>query len=71
LGNLIAGLAAGGFAGMSTGQLFGAVGKVIGIAGVVLLIISKPLKSLIGQENVPVAAPVSPQVAVSEKALPG
>ena len=70
LGNLIAGLAAGGFAGMSTGQLFGAVGKVIGIAGVILLIISRPLKSLIGQENVPAAVPVSPQVAVSEKALP-
>jgi POT family proton-dependent oligopeptide transporter len=48
LGNLIAGLAGGGFAGMTTGQLFAAVAKVTGIAGLVLLGLSKPLKSMVG-----------------------
>ena len=48
LGNLIAGLAAGGFAGLGTGELFAAVGKVTGISGLVLLVFSKPLRSLIG-----------------------
>ncbi|HKD11818.1 MAG TPA: peptide MFS transporter [Thermoanaerobaculia bacterium] len=70
LGNLIAGLAAGGFAGMSVGELFAAVGKVTGIAGLVLLVFSPLLRKMVGQENVPLEVPVSPQVATTGKALP-
>ena len=70
LGNLIAGLAAGGFAGMGVGELFVAVAKVTGVAGLVLLLFSKPLKAMIGDlTKEPQAAPevgVEPQ----EEALP-
>jgi proton-dependent oligopeptide transporter, POT family len=48
LGNLIAGLAAGGFAGMGIAELFISVAKVTGVAGIVLLIFSRPLRRLIG-----------------------
>ena len=51
LGNLIAGLAAGGFAGVGVGELFAAVAKVTGIAGIVLLLFSKPLKAMIGDRD--------------------
>src|SRR6266545_5636700 len=51
LGNLIAGLAAGGFAGMSVGELFAAVAKVSAVAGVVLLIFARPLRRMMGTET--------------------
>ena len=48
LGNLIAGLAAGGFAGMGITELFTSVAKVTGVAGIVLLIFAKPIRRLVG-----------------------
>lgn len=48
LGNLIAGLAAGGFEGMGVSELFAAVAKVTGVAGIVLLIFAKPIRRLVG-----------------------
>jgi len=48
LGNLIAGLAGGGFGGLSGAEMFAAVAQVTGIAGLILLVFSKPLKRLIG-----------------------
>jgi POT family proton-dependent oligopeptide transporter len=48
LGNLIAGLAAGGFEGLDTAQMFAAVGKVTGVAGIILLIFAKPIRKLVG-----------------------
>ena len=48
LGNLIAGLAAGGFQGMSVEELFLSVAKVTGIAGVVLLVLAKPIRRFMG-----------------------
>jgi POT family proton-dependent oligopeptide transporter len=73
LGNLIAGLAAGGFAGMGITELFTSVAKVTGVAGIVLLIFSPLLRRLIGGgegatpegEITPGAAP-----AAREGALP-
>ena len=53
LGNLIAGLAAGGFQGMAVGELFATVGKVAAAAGLILLVFSKPLRKLIGVLPVP------------------
>lgn len=61
LGNLIAGLAGGGFQGMSTSGLFRSVGWITGGAGL-LLLLATPLivKRLIGVENpVPEAAPAA------------
>ena len=61
LGNLIAGLAGGGFAGMGVGELFTAVAKVTGVAGLVLLLFAKPLRRLMGPESPPaLAVPVEP-----------
>jgi POT family proton-dependent oligopeptide transporter len=51
LGNLIAGLAGGGFEGLTIGQMFAAVAKVTGVAGLVLLALAKPLSRLAGQEG--------------------
>ncbi|MGH9365809.1 MAG: peptide MFS transporter [Thermoanaerobaculia bacterium] len=68
LGNLIAGLAAGGFAGMGTGELFAAVAKVTGVAGLVLLIFSRPIRGLIGQLTSGVAPSVPAEA--EEKSLP-
>ena len=51
LGNLIAGLAGGGFEGMSVGEMFAAVAKVTGAAGLILLLFSRPLKRLMGGES--------------------
>ncbi|HEY3171619.1 MAG TPA: peptide MFS transporter [Thermoanaerobaculia bacterium] len=48
LGNLIAGLAAGGFQGMGVAELFSAVAKVTGVAGIVLLLLSRPIRRLMG-----------------------
>jgi proton-dependent oligopeptide transporter, POT family len=48
LGNLIAGLAAGGFQGMGVEELFLSVAKVTGIAGLVLLILAKPIRRFMG-----------------------
>jgi POT family proton-dependent oligopeptide transporter len=61
LGNLIAGLVAGGFQSMPLPELFGSVAKATGIAGLVLLVFSKPIRSLIGQ--LPSAAPARPAPA--------
>ncbi|HYB52835.1 MAG TPA: oligopeptide:H+ symporter, partial [Thermoanaerobaculia bacterium] len=70
LGNLIAGLAGGGFAGMSVVELFGAVAKVTGAAGLILLIFSKPIKRLIGgAESAPVTVELAPSTA-SKEAVP-
>src|SRR5215471_1085233 len=62
LGNLIAGLAGGGFEGMGVGELFVAVAKVTGIAGLVLLVFSKPLKAIIGGRGEDTVEP-SPELA--------
>ena len=48
LGNLIAGLAAGGFQGMGVAELFSSIAKVTGVAGIVLLILSRPIRRLMG-----------------------
>jgi len=48
LGNLIAGLAAGGFEGLDTAQMFAAVGKVTGVAGIILLVFARPIRKLVG-----------------------
>jgi POT family proton-dependent oligopeptide transporter len=48
LGNLIAGLAAGGFQGMGVEDLFLSVAKVTGVAGLILLVFAKPIRRLIG-----------------------
>ena len=53
LGNLIAGLAGGGFEGLTIGQMFAAVAKVTGVAGLVLLAFAKPLSRLAGRESGP------------------
>jgi POT family proton-dependent oligopeptide transporter len=48
LGNLIAGLAAGGFEGMGVEELFLSVAKVTGVAGVVLLVLARPIRRFMG-----------------------
>ncbi len=61
LGNLIAGLAAGGFEGMGVEELFLSVAKVTGIAGVILLVLAKPIRRFMGalpeEETGPVIEP--------------
>jgi proton-dependent oligopeptide transporter, POT family len=71
LGNLIAGLAGGGFEGMTTGELFTAVARVTGVAGLVLLVFARPLKAMIGRpgEDTPEAAAAAP-AAARESVLP-
>jgi POT family proton-dependent oligopeptide transporter len=73
LGNLIAGLAAGGFQGMGVEELFSSVAKVAGVAGLVLLLFSPILRRMMGAE-VPAPAleqvPVEPQTATRESAVP-
>jgi POT family proton-dependent oligopeptide transporter len=73
LGNLIAGLAAGGFAGMGVGELFAAVGKITGVAGLILLVFSPLLKRMIGgaEPRDVEEVPVSSQTASHKKAVPG
>jgi POT family proton-dependent oligopeptide transporter len=51
LGNLIAGLAGGGFQGMSVGEMFSAVAKVTGAAGLILLLFARPLRRLVGGDG--------------------
>ena len=71
LGNLIAGLAGGGFEGMNVAQLFTAVAKVTGVAGLILLIFSKPLKRLMGAEpKAPEMVPISPETPARKEAVP-
>jgi POT family proton-dependent oligopeptide transporter len=71
LGNLIAGLAAGGFQGMSVEELFLSVAKVTGIAGVILLVLAKPIRRFMGalpeDGTTPVveAKTVAPETAAS------
>jgi POT family proton-dependent oligopeptide transporter len=48
LGNLIAGLAGGGFEGMSVEELFLSVAKVTGVAGLILLVLAKPIRRFMG-----------------------
>jgi amino acid/peptide transporter (Peptide:H+ symporter), bacterial len=68
LGNLIAGLAGGGFEGMTTGEMFAAVAKVTGVAGLVLLLFARPLRRLMGgQGSHPVEViPVGSDAAAAE-----
>jgi POT family proton-dependent oligopeptide transporter len=68
LGNLIAGLAGGGFEGMTTGEMFAAVAKVTGVAGLILLLFSRQLKRLMGGESGQRigAVPVVPEAAASD-----
>ena len=73
LGNLIAGLAAGEFQGMGVAELFSSVAKVTGVAGVVLLLFSRPLRRLMGgEEETPVLeqVPISPEVPGRKEAVP-
>ena len=49
LGNLIAGLTAGSFSTMPLPVLFGTIAKVTGVAGLLLLVFSKPIVRLIGK----------------------
>ena len=73
LGNLIAGLAAGGFAGMGITELFTSVAKVTGVAGIVLLIFSPLLRRLIGGgEGATPEGEITPEAAPAarEGALP-
>jgi POT family proton-dependent oligopeptide transporter len=69
LGNLIAGLAAGGFQGMGVAELFLSVAKVTGIAGVVLLLLAKPIRRFMGalpeDETTPVVEPKTPTVTTA------
>jgi proton-dependent oligopeptide transporter, POT family len=55
LGNLVAGLVAGGFASMPLPGLFGSVAKVIGAGALILLVLAKPIRGLIGRP--PTGAP--------------
>ena len=69
LGNLIAGLAAGGFEGMGVEELFLSVAKVTGIAGLVLLVLAKPIRKFMGalpeEQTGPVVEPkTAPGTAV-------
>jgi POT family proton-dependent oligopeptide transporter len=70
LGNLIAGLAGGGFAGMSTSELFRSVGWITGGAGLLLLLFTPLIvRKLIGVENpVAVAAEPAPLPGVPDAA---
>lgn len=69
LGNLIAGLAAGGFQGMGVEELFLSVAKVTGIAGVVLLLLARPIRRFMGalpeDEATPVVEPKTPTVTTA------
>jgi POT family proton-dependent oligopeptide transporter len=69
LGNLIAGLAAGGFEGMGVEELFLSVAKVTGIAGLVLLVLAKPIRRFMGalpeDETAPVVEPKTASSAIS------
>jgi proton-dependent oligopeptide transporter, POT family len=69
LGNLIAGLAAGGFEGMGVEELFLSVAKVTGIAGLVLLILAKPIRRFMGalpeDDTTPVVEPKTPTVTTA------
>jgi POT family proton-dependent oligopeptide transporter len=66
LGNLIAGLAAGGFEGMGVEELFLSVAKVTGIAGLVLLLLAKPIRKFVGAMPEEQTGPV-----VEPKTAPG
>jgi POT family proton-dependent oligopeptide transporter len=64
LGNLIAGLAAGGFEGMGVEELFLSVAKVTGVAGVVLLVLARPIRRFMGALPEEGGAPVvGPKIA--------
>jgi POT family proton-dependent oligopeptide transporter len=64
LGNLIAGLVAGGSETMPLPELFGFVAKVTGAAGIVLLVLAKPIRRLMGRLPEDTTAPtVEPKIA--------
>jgi POT family proton-dependent oligopeptide transporter len=69
LGNLIAGLAAGGFQGMGVEELFLSVAKVTGVAGLVLLILAKPIRRFMGavpeDDTTPVVEAKTPTVTAA------
>jgi POT family proton-dependent oligopeptide transporter len=69
LGNLIAGLVAGGSESMPLPELFGFVAKVTGVAGILLLVLAKPIRRLMGTlpggETVPAVEPKTATPAVS------
>jgi len=67
LGNLIAGLVAGGFASMPLPALFGSVAKVIGGGALLVLVLSRPIRSLIG--HLPSGSEASSDVAAG-RSLP-
>ncbi len=69
LGNLIAGLAAGGFSDLPIVALFGSVAKWTGGAGLLLLLASPFLTRLIPDENPTAAEP--PLVPLPETGEPG
>jgi POT family proton-dependent oligopeptide transporter len=70
LGNLIAGLAAGGFQGMGVEELFLSVAKVTGIAGVVLLVLAKPIRRFMGALPEDVTTPIiEPKTPTPERAI--
>ncbi len=62
LGNLIAGLTAGSFSSMPLPVLFGTIAKVTGVAGLLLLVLSKPIVRLIGK--LPTSKPGSVEAEV-------
>ena len=68
LGNLVAGLVAGGFASMPLPGLFGSVAKVIGGGALIVLILSKPIRSLIG--TLPTAEVAASGAAAAEGHVP-
>jgi POT family proton-dependent oligopeptide transporter len=72
LGNLIAGLAAGGFEGMGVGELFAAVAKVTGVAGIILLVFAKPIRRLVGgaEDNRDETSASDAAVGAREDAVP-
>ncbi len=62
LGNLIAGLTAGSFSSMPLPVLFGTIAKVTGVAGLVLLVVSKPIVRLIGKLPASTPGPIETEV---------
>jgi POT family proton-dependent oligopeptide transporter len=64
LGNLIAGLVAGGSESMPLPELFGFVAKVTGVAGILLLVLAKPIRRLMGKLPEDTTTPtIEPKIA--------
>ncbi len=71
LGNLIAGLVAGGSESMPLPELFGFVAKATGVAGIVLLVFARPIRRLMGATETEAAPAAEPKTATSEGAISG